>query len=35
MWADANELERLRAFRPAPRPQRWPAPLRTMGRAEA
>jgi len=33
--ADANELERLRAFRHAPRPQRWPAPMRTMGRKEA
>src|SRR4051812_45808431 len=31
MWADANERERLRA----PRPQRWPAPRRTLEREEA
>jgi hypothetical protein len=33
--ADATELERLRAFRRAPRPQRWPAPMRTLEREEA
>src|SRR5262245_31837010 len=27
IWADASELERLRAFRHASRPQRWPASM--------
>src|SRR5262250_2619579 len=35
IWADTNELERLRALRRAPRPQRWPAPMRTPEREEA
>ena len=35
IWADMNELERLRALRRAPRPQRWPAPMRTPEREEA
>jgi hypothetical protein len=35
IWADTNELERLRALRRAPRPQRWPAPIRTSEREEA
>jgi len=30
IWADANELERLRAFRHASRPQRWPASTAPM-----
>jgi len=34
-WADANELERLRAFRHASRPQRWPAPTETSGPEKA
>jgi hypothetical protein len=35
IWAAANELERLRAFRPAARPQRWPAPTELAGSAKA
>ena len=35
IWADTHELERLRALRRAPRPQRWPAPIRTPEREEA
>jgi hypothetical protein len=30
IWADASELERLRAFRHASRPQRWPAATEPM-----
>ena len=35
IWADANELERLRAFRHASRPQRWPASTETSGPEKA
>ena len=30
IWADASELKRLRAFRHASRPQRWPASTEPM-----
>ena len=34
IWADANELEHLRAFRHASRPQQWPASTETSGAAK-
>ena len=35
IWADTRELDRLRAFRHASRPQRWPAPTEMSGPEKA